>query len=272
MQQQPEVFFRRNGVLPYVEMRSARYFSACYDTHSHPEFSFGVVDGGYGHYVNKDREMLTQRGSTVLINPDEPHSCNPAQAPTWSYRMLFVDTAWMADLQRSMLGAFSGEFVPFARPMVDDPATYQHFDQLFCALLNEDDAMAAEEVLIGFIQQQFQPLLASEPRFDSGQMKQAKAVILDRLQDNLSIDELAAEVGLSPYHLIRSFRAAYGQTPHAFLLDQRINRAKPLLQQGQAIADVAQALGFADQSHFQRHFKRRIAITPRQYQACFIRG
>jgi AraC-like DNA-binding protein len=65
---------------------------------------------------------------------------------------------------------------------------------------------------------------------------------------------------------LRSFKQAYGQTPHAFQLDQRINQGKQLLKRGGSLADVAHSLGFADQSHFQRHFKRRHAVTPRVYQ------
>lgn len=62
----------------------------------------------------------------------------------------------------------------------------------------------------------------------------------------------------------------YGQTPHAYQIDQRINRAKQLLKRGEPIADVALQLGFADQSHFQRQFKQRLATTPRHYQRCLL--
>ncbi|MDX1344059.1 MAG: helix-turn-helix transcriptional regulator, partial [Reinekea sp.] len=67
--------------------------------------------------------------------------------------------------------------------------------------------------------------------------------------------------------LIRSFKARFGQTPHAYQLDSRIKRAKQLLRSGQALSSVALELGFADQAHFQRHFKRRLAVTPKVYQS-----
>jgi AraC-like DNA-binding protein len=54
-------------------------------------------------------------------------------------------------------------------------------------------------------------------------------------------------------------------TPHEYLLDRRIRRGKALLRSGQSIAQVAQTLGFADQAHFQRTFKRLVAATPGQY-------
>ncbi len=89
---------------------------------------------------------------------------------------------------------------------------------------------------------------------------------MDQLTDKVTLGAIAEASGLSPYHLIRSFKQAYGQTPHAFQLDQRINRAKQLLKRGNTIVAVAQQLGFADQSHFQRHFKKRHAVTPKAYQ------
>jgi len=55
-------------------------------------------------------------------------------------------------------------------------------------------------------------------------------------------------------------------TPHAYQLDLRINRARQLLRRGDAPADVAQQLGFADQSHFHRAFRQRVALTPGAFQ------
>ncbi|MFV0489470.1 MAG: helix-turn-helix transcriptional regulator, partial [Vibrio fluvialis] len=79
----------------------------------------------------------------------------------------------------------------------------------------------------------------------------------------------ANEVGVSPYHLIRTFKQYFGLSPHAYLMDERIKRAKQLLKQGETIVDTSLALGFADQAHFQRSFKSRIALTPKKYQSFF---
>jgi AraC-like DNA-binding protein len=75
---------------------------------------------------------------------------------------------------------------------------------------------------------------------------------------------------MSRYHFVRSFKRAVGLTPHAWLLDQRIQRARHLLNQGMGLAEVALHLGFADQSHFQRAFKQRVAATPGEYLRNFV--
>lgn len=82
----------------------------------------------------------------------------------------------------------------------------------------------------------------------------------------MSLAVLAREAGLGRYQLIRAFRAATGFTPHAYLLNARVNRGRQLLGEGQALAEVAYRLGFADQSHFQRVFKAHVGVTPGQYR------
>jgi AraC-like DNA-binding protein len=71
---------------------------------------------------------------------------------------------------------------------------------------------------------------------------------------------------MTPHALVRGFRAATGLTPHAYQLDMRINAARGLLRAGSAPAEVAQELGFYDQSHFQNAFKQRVATTPGHYR------
>lgn len=87
----------------------------------------------------------------------------------------------------------------------------------------------------------------------------------------LSLSQLSAVAGLTPSHFVRAFSQHYGMTPHAYLLDRRIRHARTLLKQGQPLAEVALASGFADQAHFQRQFKRRVAATPGQYRTQLAR-
>jgi AraC-like DNA-binding protein len=84
-------------------------------------------------------------------------------------------------------------------------------------------------------------------------------------QEAMSLDDVAAHAGLSPSHLIRCFKRQYAITPHGFLTDCRIRRAKRELLLGYPLAEVALRCRFADQAHFQRTFKRLTAATPRQY-------
>jgi AraC-like DNA-binding protein len=81
------------------------------------------------------------------------------------------------------------------------------------------------------------------------------------------LDDLAVLAGLNRAHLVRVFRRATGTTPHAYLIDRRVRAARRLLARGEAPAEVAAACGFCDQSHLNRAFKARLAVTPGLYRA-----
>ena len=93
----------------------------------------------------------------------------------------------------------------------------------------------------------------------------AKAYIEAHCAENITLDDLARAAYLSPFHLARVFQRATGLPPHAYLLQTRILRAKALLAHGRAITDAAYELGFVDQSHFHRHFKRIVGLTPGEF-------
>lgn len=270
MKQDQTVFFKRSDALPMVEMRRANRSSACYHTHSHDQFSFGVIDAGQADYHNQGQHNHIGVGTTVTINPADSHSCNP-QAGNWSYRMLFVDTDWVGQVQQQICDSQAFDYLAFTQPLRDDSASYRSFSQLFQSLLDESNPFAAESLLIEFFERQFSAQQPGRHRLvDQSGVKRVKELIMDRLDSNLSLDQFSAQTGLSRYHLIRSFKQIYGQPPHAFQLNQRINRARTLLREGTSLIDTAAQLGFADQSHFQRNFKKRMALTPKQYQTFFI--
>lgn len=269
VKQNSGLLLKRSPALPYVEMRRASRSHACYQMHSHDEFSFGVIDQGSADYHNRQHKNRIGAGTMVTINPGDAHSCNP-DAGCWSYRMLFVEAGWLGQAQRE-LTASSLDYQPFPALFENDRRSFRQFDRLFTLLETESSPLLAESRLLEFFAPLFSPPSASAhaPKADQPGLKKVRELLLDQLDSNLSLDVLSQHSGLSRYHLIRSFGQVYGLSPHAYQLDQRIKKAKYLLRQGQALSQVALALGFADQAHFQRHFKRRTAISPGQYQAFF---
>lgn len=93
--------------------------------------------------------------------------------------------------------------------------------------------------------------------------------LADHLEQNgmepLTLRALEDETGLSAYSIIRAFRRDVGTTPHAFLMHLRVRHAARLLVAGETIVAAAAEAGFADQSHFTRHFKRAFGMTPGRY-------
>jgi AraC family transcriptional regulator len=87
--------------------------------------------------------------------------------------------------------------------------------------------------------------------------------VASHLHARLTLDDLAGAVGLSKFHFARRFRASTGTTPHEFVLQQRVDRARRLLERtGMPLPEVAQTCGFADQSHMNRVVRKRLGVTP----------
>src|SRR5262249_42503054 len=98
-------------------------------------------------------------------------------------------------------------------------------------------------------------------------LRRCKDLIEANIENEIRLDDLAREVGLSSSHFIRSFRESTGQTPYQFLLHQRVKRAQSLMRDPRAsLTEVALASGFADQHHLARVFRRITNMTPSGYR------
>lgn len=87
------------------------------------------------------------------------------------------------------------------------------------------------------------------------------------LADELSLELLAVEAGMSTFHLSRVFKDAVGQPPHQYVLTRRVERAKDLLRDtARPIADVALSVGFSSQSHLSNSFRRMVGVSPGVYR------
>jgi AraC-like DNA-binding protein len=100
---------------------------------------------------------------------------------------------------------------------------------------------------------------------DDPAVRAAVEFLHDEVTRNITLDELAAASGASKYQLVRRFNAAVGVPPHAYQVALRVNLARRLLERGERATDVAGLAGFVDQSHLNRHFRRRLGMTPAQY-------
>jgi AraC family transcriptional regulator len=112
-----------------------------------------------------------------------------------------------------------------------------------------------------------------QPVESGRQLSQPRAVVqaLNFIHQNYAMDvslaDIAGAAHLSTYHLTRVFKKATGMTPHQYLVQVRVNSARHLLTAGagdRSLAEIASAVGFADQSHLTRHFKRLLGVTPKQ--------
>jgi AraC family transcriptional regulator len=101
----------------------------------------------------------------------------------------------------------------------------------------------------------------------AARLRRIKELIDAKMEDDLSLDEMAQSVGLSTAHFARMFRKSTGETPHQFVLRQKLERAKTMLRTPDArVLDVAVACGFKTQQHFAQAFRDVWGLSPTEYR------
>jgi AraC family transcriptional regulator len=111
------------------------------------------------------------------------------------------------------------------------------------------------------------PVQFSRGGLGSARLRRIKELVHAKMEDDLSLDEMAESVGLSTAHFARMFRKSTGQTPHQFVLRQRLERAKAMLRAPDArVLDVAVACGFKTQQHFAQVFRDVWRVSPTEYR------
>jgi len=114
---------------------------------------------------------------------------------------------------------------------------------------------------------QQQKLGTSGGSLDAVKLKQIQDYIEECLAEDIAIEDMAALVPMSQFHFARAFKVATGETPHKYLTQRRMERAKVLLTVTKlAIAEVAYRVGFSNQSHFSAHFRKATGTTPKDYR------
>ncbi|MCY4504207.1 MAG: AraC family transcriptional regulator [Alphaproteobacteria bacterium] len=112
------------------------------------------------------------------------------------------------------------------------------------------------------------PLPSVRGALDCRRLQRVVDFIEARLGEDLTIEALANEACLSPFHFARAFKAATGTAPHRYLLDRRIGQARVMISEDRLpLSEIANACGFSSQAHFTRWFRRIVGVTPGVYRA-----
>lgn len=269
MFQHPSEFvtFKASPHLPGVELYSARLVDHAFAPHVHDGYSLGAIEAGVERFRYLGTDHIAPAGTLVMLNPDELHTGQAEVDAGWTYQMLYIEPETLRKL------AGSEAFFPDAT--VHDPALATAFQHTFRRMWNAPDdlAFASEftqlvDVIVsryGRNARDVRPVSASEKR-RMASMQRVLDCVEAHLDDNLSIETLAAEAGLSLFHFVRTFSETFHVTPHQYVQARRAARAKSLLARRATPSDAAAAAGLTDQSHLNRWFKRTYGVTPAQYQ------
>lgn len=280
---QLEVQFWHDPRMPYVETRQACHSRICYQAHSHPTFSIGAVDQGQSVFSSHLGAAQTiQAGSMVTIPAHVEHSCNPLPEQAWSYQMMHLHQDWLSRVlqesgdplsqtTRPLNSTTAASYIPqFSPRILHDPRVYAAFTRLNQSLFATGKTIFEKEQLLieGLTLLLLPALVWEKTPFSHIEHDKLRYLLAQIAQHDqlFSLQDLATQVELSRFAVIRLFKHYLGLTPHAYQLNATIHRAREQLKQGHTILTVAYDLGFSDQSHFHRVFKAHTGVTPKQYQ------
>ena len=253
-----------------TDIESARH----YDRHWHTTFGMGVMERAAHRSMSGRGVVDAHAGDVITTNPGEVHDGRPLGRSSRRWRMVYLEATAMASMVGD--GAMCSADVQLTRPVIQDRRLALMLRDLLARLDgwngSSDGALACEESLVvacGLMLRDHSTIRLD--RQVGGDVRRARERLADDVDHTPSLSELAMLVGLSKYQLLRRFRRAYGVTPHEWLRQVRIERARASIGGGATLAQVAAACGFADQSHMTRAFVEHFGFTPGAWQRTVAR-
>lgn len=249
-------------------MLRARFARQRFPRHTHDAYVIGINERGAHETWFRGGCHLIPPLTLAIVPPGEVHTGEPVREEAWVYRAAYVAPGVLA-AAASLDGCASPPAPDFPRLLIDDPELTAQFLCLHRQSEHASGPYVQTQLLclLGTLIRRHASATPREPR--AGQEAVAVRRVVEflhaHLEQPVSLDDLANVASLSRYHLIRVFRQARGLTPYAYLIQIRVEQAKVMLRKGCAAASVAQATGFADQSHLTRVFRSLTGITPGRF-------
>ncbi|KHD75299.1 AraC family transcriptional regulator [Actinoplanes utahensis] len=243
-----------------AEVLHARFEQHAYPMHAHDTWTVLLVDDGAVRY-DLDRHERGAFGDLVTVLPPRiPHNGTSARPGGFRKRVLYLEEN---QLPVRLTGA------TIDTPAITDQPLHDTISRVHRLLRTPGETPLAEDLLTLALARLRTHLGDTADRRPPSR---AAAVTLrdlleEHIVDGLPLSTAAALLHFDPAHLVRSFRRAYGMTPHQYVVSRRVDVARRLILTGQPLRTVAAASGFHDQPHLNRHFKRILGVTPGRFTA-----
>jgi AraC-like DNA-binding protein len=220
-----------------------------------------IVDRGAIRYQLDRHDYGSETGTVTLLPPGVVHDGQPATEAGFRKRVLYVQPEVLAP--SISIGKAVDE------PRIRDGADlYRTVARLHTTLQGRDDHIAGEAQLAAIVEQ-----LGARVGRGPAQPRPTDPSLADRLRQLLdahmfepvTLAQAGRILGANTTHLVRSFTRAFGVSPHAYVVGRRVDEARRLLLDGRPAATVAVEVGFHDQAHLSRHFKRHVGTSPGRF-------
>lgn len=244
--------------------------------HVHQEYIFGLATAGAMEIDCRHcgETHIIQPNDLLLTEADEVYSSRALGVPPWRYFSISISKERLGLILDSAEGK-KINLPHFTLGAVRNNKLREMFLKLYDSLSDERTALEQESLLsdwVASINETYsdeQNSLQRRRRIysETEAIRRVREFIRENLHENIKLQKLAEVARLSPFYLNRAFSAQVGLPPHEFQSQLRIEKAAKLIAQKKSFAEIALSTGFADQSHFNRFFKRYVGVTPKRFIA-----
>ena len=249
-------------ILNNILFENVQQCSDDFTKHYHDTYTIGLTYKGVLKSYNAYQSYDSYEYSVRINNPGEVHA---GKSQEWSHANFYPTIEIITNLYEQI---FDERKIPFfERHIVENKVLFLKLHNFFSAYFAKEDEILIESLLIEALSE----LILSNTIYtkeynkifeDKKIVKDTYELIKDCVETDFTLEELAKNVSLSKYHFLRLFKKEFGLTPHAFIINQRLNKANKLIQNGMNISEASIEVGFNDQSHFTRNFKKYFGYTP----------
>lgn len=263
--------YDENGNL-FAELNYLKEYFLDYSKHSHKTFAIGIIGTGKIEldFHAQEKQYLSPN-EIVIFNPNQVHQTNSKTKKSLDYYTLHVNLQWCKSVQ-SELYSNNDKFIDIKPNIINEKNIHDELIRIFediCLNKSEYENKKLEEVLI-YILKKYSKIDNANDRNECENilLDEVKRYILENINNPITLKDISLEVGYDESYITRVFKNEFGLTPHAFLINKRVEKARDKLLNDEHVnlAQLSNEVGFYDQSHFSKVFKRVFAITPNKYK------
>lgn len=257
-----------------IEFVSTIYGRQSFPLHHHEGFAIGMLDQGVQRFGMNGSNYKSSSDQLVIINAETGHTGEATGHTPCSYKTIYPTPEQIKFILKDT--PYSKYGSPFIRnPIITDNRTNVLFQMTLQEISKPTSRLCLETLLYGFVlsllvNQSGISELKSTPKASPNTQK-AMDYIQSFYDKNISLEELSFVSSLDKNTLIKEFKRLVQVTPHQYLIQVRVNKAKHLLRTNRNLSHIALTCGFSDQSHFTRCFRKFTSVTPNIYRKSILR-
>lgn len=258
-----------------VHFLEAELHKFSYKKHSHQEYCIGVTNKGVQSFYCKGEHHNVTPSGIMTFNPEDAHDGHPGLDTGLKYQMLYIDDSKIRALAEEL---YNGKFnnVYFENIVHYDRQISKKLLTFFKEIKETNGSCEIQSKFYEVLTDLFNAygIFVKEPLHihkDKVLINKACNYIKENAFKDISLDNIAGYVNVSPYYFSRMFKKTTDLSPHNYLTQCRINIVKKNIDLSVPLAELALIAGFSDQSHMNKRFKEAHGLTVGQYKKSLLK-